>query len=80
MSSRMPTTEPGSAAESIAFLRLPEVKRITGLSRSQIYRLEALGQFPRHVKLGPATSAWISTEIAQWQTARIALRDAGRAP
>lgn len=54
------------------FLRLREVCRLTGLSRSQIYRLQSAGQFPAHVKPSPATSAWIDVEIAQWQADRIA--------
>lgn len=55
-----------------SFLRLREVCRLTGLSRSQIYRLQATGQFPSHVKPSPATSAWIDVEVAQWQADRIA--------
>lgn len=58
--------------EPFRFLRLPEVCRATGLSRSQIYRLEAAGQFPSHVKLGASASAWIDREVAQWQADRIA--------
>ncbi|MEO8998335.1 MAG: AlpA family transcriptional regulator [Rhodanobacter sp.] len=57
---------------AFCFLRLPEVCRVTGLSRSQIYRLEAAGQFPQHVKLGASASAWIDREVAQWQADRIA--------
>ena len=58
--------------ETFRFLRLPEVRRITGLSRSQIYRLQAAGQFPHHVKLGASASAWVDTEVVQWQADRIA--------
>ena len=54
------------------FLRLPDVLSRTRLSRSQIYRLEANGRFPRHVKLGDAVSAWIEAEIDQWCADRIA--------
>jgi prophage regulatory protein len=62
--------------EPFRFLRLPEVQRATGLSRSQIYRLQANGQFPERVKLGASASAWIDREVAQWQADRIASRDA----
>lgn len=65
-----------AVTEFFRFLRLPDVMRVTSLSRSQIYRLEASGQFPQRVKLGLAASAWISTEIAQWQADRVALRNA----
>lgn len=50
--------------------RLREVKRITGLSRSSIYRLEALGNFPRRVKLSERASAWKASEVVQWLAAR----------
>lgn len=55
------------------FLRLPEVCERTGLSRSQIYRLEARGEFPARVKLGESASAWIDTEVAHWQASRVAM-------
>lgn len=54
------------------FLRLREVLELTGLSRSQTYRLEAAGKFPRRVKLGESASAWLDTEIAEWQAERVA--------
>lgn len=61
-----------STPEPFRFLRLPEVCRLTALSRSQIYRLEASSQFPRRVKLGQAASAWIESEVLQWCADRIA--------
>jgi len=57
---------------SIKFLRLPAVCERTGLSRSQVYRLEAAGKFPRRVKLGLSTSAWVEAEIQRWAADRIA--------
>jgi prophage regulatory protein len=59
-------------SEPFRFLRLREVCRLTGLSRSQIYRLQAAGQFPVQIKPSPATSAWIEAEVTQWQADRIA--------
>lgn len=61
-----------SQPSSIRFLRLPDVLSRTGLSRSQIYRLQAASRFPQHVKLGDAVSAWIEAEIDQWCADRIA--------
>lgn len=61
--------------EAFRFLRLPEVKRVTGLSRTQIYRLEAAGQFCKRVKLGPSpmsATAWISTDVERWMDERVA--------
>jgi prophage regulatory protein len=54
------------------FLRLPAVCEMSGLSRSQIYRLQAAGQFPHGIKLGQSAIAWLEAEVAQWQAARIA--------
>ena len=57
---------------SIKFLRLPAVCERTGLSRTQVYRLEAAGKFPRRVKLALSTSAWVDAEIQAWAAERIA--------
>jgi predicted DNA-binding transcriptional regulator AlpA len=58
-------------------LRLPDVRRIVGLSRSEIYRRMALKppQFPLSVPLGERVRAWDSQEIAQFVEKRIAARD-----
>jgi prophage regulatory protein len=58
-----------------ALLRLPAVVLATGLSRSTIYRLAGLGEFPRCIKLTERTSAWCASEINQWIEARRAARD-----
>jgi prophage regulatory protein len=51
-------------------LKQPEVSRVTGLSRSSIYRLEALGQFPSRVKLSECASGWHSEEVQAWIESR----------
>lgn len=56
-------------------LRLPDVRRIVGLSRSEIYRRITLGQFPRSVPLGERARAWDSLEILKFVEQRIAERD-----
>lgn len=56
-------------------LRLPEVRQIVGLSRSEIYRRIALNQFPKPVAIGECARAWVSEEIAAWVQTRIAVRD-----
>ncbi len=55
--------------------RLPQVKARTGLSRSEIYRRIALGDFPRPIKLGERASAWSAAVIDAWNADRIAARD-----
>jgi prophage regulatory protein len=57
-------------------LRLPQVKARTGLSRSELYRRMAAGDFPQPVKLGERASAWPESEVSAWCDARIAARDA----
>lgn len=51
-------------------IRLREVERITGLSKSTVYRLEALGTFPKRVKLSDRASAWKVSEVVQWLAER----------
>jgi prophage regulatory protein len=55
-------------------LRLTDVTRLTGLSRSTIYRQQAVGQFPKAVPLTERTVAWVAAEIAAWVASRIAGR------
>lgn len=54
-----------------SIIRLPEVRARTGLSRSEIYRREALGQFPRRVSLGARSVGWSSEEVSAWVAERI---------
>ena len=60
----------------LALERLPAVKARTGMSRSEIYRRIALGDFPRPIKLGERASAWPEHEVTAWIASRIAARDA----
>ena len=54
--------------------RLPEVKTITGLSRSTIYELIRRNEFPQPVPLGLRAVGWIDSEIKAWLKERIASR------
>lgn len=58
-------------------LKLKEVQKMTGLSRSTIYAYIDKGLFPRQVKLGERCVAWVEEEVIAWLDARIADRDAG---
>ena len=51
-------------------LRRQEVERITGLSRSSVYRLMQDGDFPRPVRVGPAAVRWSESDIATWMESR----------
>jgi len=48
------------------FLRLKQVKEISGLSRSSIYRFMENGTFPKSVDLGPRLIAWRESELKEW--------------
>ena len=58
-------------------LRLPEVKRTTGLSSSTIYLRIAEGTFPKPVSLGGRAVGWLEAEIQEWLERRI---EASRKP
>lgn len=54
-------------------IKLNEVKRITGLSGSSIYRKAADpdDSFPRPIKLSVRSSGFLHSEISQWLDERI---------
>ena len=54
------------------FIRMPEVVRVTGKSRSTILRAVKAKTFPAPIHIGPQAIAWDSAEVAQWQMDRIA--------
>lgn len=54
-----------------SFLRLKQVKALTGLSRSSIYDRIKRGEFPPQVSIGPRAVAWTSGAIASWQARQI---------
>lgn len=78
-----PVSRPCDATDSAAgyhtgaFLRLPEVMHLCGLSRSTIYELIRKGEFPPQVSLGGKNVAWLHSEITAWMAGRIAGRKRG---
>ena len=62
----------------VRYLRLPDVKHITGLGSSMIYRLMKWRKFPDSVQLLPNAVVWRSDEVQDWikQTSQRA-RDVG---
>jgi prophage regulatory protein len=58
------------------FLKLKDVQKITGLSRSSIYAYIDKGLFPIQVKLGQRSVAWLDTEIESWVDGKINARNA----
>ena len=63
-------TQPDIQAE-VSFLRLPELKSVTGLSKSSLYALIRAKTFPSPVQLGPRMVAWVRSEVRQWAAERI---------
>ncbi len=51
-------------------LRWPQVHIITGRSRSQAWRDERAGQFPRRIRIGPNAVGWRSDQILAWVQSR----------
>ena len=47
-------------------LRLPEVKHLTGLSKSTIYARISEDTFPRQIPLGSRTVVWLENDIQNW--------------
>lgn len=54
-----------------SFLRLKQVKAVTGMSRSWIYDAIRRGEFPASIALSSRAVAWDSVAVAGWQERRI---------
>ena len=52
-------------------LRLPQVIKHTGLSRSSIYLRIANNEFPESVSLGGRAVGWLESDIDEWIVTRI---------
>jgi prophage regulatory protein len=59
--------------KSYRLLKRTQVEQVTSLSRTQIYRLMAAGQFPASISLGGRSRvAWVEAEVHAWVEGRIA--------
>ena len=58
-------------------IRMKEVTKMTGLSRSYVYKLMNAGQFPKSVPLGYRCAAWVESEVEDWVLEKISVRDEG---
>jgi prophage regulatory protein len=47
-------------------IRLRAVRERTSLSKSTLRSLEAAGQFPRRIQLGPRATGWYEDEVSAW--------------
>ena len=55
-------------------LRIHEVTKLTGLSRSSVYKQIKLKNFPCGVKITDRSTAWPSEEVEAWIADRIDAR------
>jgi prophage regulatory protein len=62
---------PQEAPVEVQFLRLPDVKAVTGLGKTSIYELIRDKSFPPPVRLGPRAVAWVRSEVRQWALERV---------
>lgn len=65
------TSQASRILEDVTFVRLPEVKAITGLSKTSIYELIRANSFPPPVRIGSRSVAWIKVEIREWALDRV---------
>lgn len=49
------------------FIRLPDVREMTGLSKTEIYRRIRDGRFPRSLRLGHRTAVWRKGDVLAWK-------------
>lgn len=59
-------TGPAQSGDEERLVRLPEIKRRTGMSRSTVYRRMAGGKFPECVPMSGNMAAWRESEVAAW--------------
>ena len=54
------------------FVRLPQVKEMTCLFKSSIYRLMDAGDFPKQILLGSRSVVWVRFQVEDWCAQKIA--------
>lgn len=59
------------AAEGMEFMHVREVCRKTTLSRTQIYRMMAVGRFPKAKAISVGRKAWLASEVVGWIEERL---------
>ena len=48
------------------FLRLAEVRIITGLSTAGVYAAQADMELPREIRLGQSAQVWMNSDVQKW--------------
>ena len=66
----------GDTGTAGRLLRASDVLALTGLpSAARIYHKMADDDFPKQVKIGDRSVAWVESEVLEWQRKKIAERD-----
>lgn len=60
-------------AEADRVVREAECRLLTGLSRTQRWRLERAEQFPARRRLSTNSTGWLMSEVQHWIAARAAV-------
>ena len=69
----MSTEQKGDTQQQdIEFIKLPEVRRLTGVGTTKLYEMIRNGLFPAQVKLGGRSVAWIKAQVLEWNRQRAA--------
>ncbi|MEZ8402687.1 AlpA family phage regulatory protein [Vibrio splendidus] len=55
-------------------IRLTEVRNLTALSRSAIYRKMKAKEFPQTVNLSDRSVAWVESEVIAWIESLVKMR------
>ncbi len=53
-------------SDNFRLLRLPEVLRMCGISKSQLYRMVRSGEFPAPVRISRRAVAWRGKDLLAW--------------
>ncbi len=56
-------------------MKMKEVMHTTSLPRSTIYKYINDGNFPKSISLGERNVAWVESEVEDWISEKIELRD-----
>ena len=65
-----PGQDASSRATPVRLIRRPELLRMTGLANSTLYHYMGQGRFPRPVKIGVRSVAWLEEDVVAWISGR----------
>lgn len=54
-----------------SLIRLPEVMRRTGMSKTDVYRKIKSGDFPKQIRRSHKVAVWVERQIDAWVMAQI---------